>query len=181
MPHKRAKRTVRDQQRKERGTDLAPPGASSTALSNERVPKSVSRVLDAARIRAEYRKKKRAHEEDGGADTPKLPRNVIKPGESLKHFNRRVEDHMRPLVQSAMRASTATVRKERRSAAPQWTGLHEDQKLARRRMRDDYDKYSSGAPRATKGVRDEFERSTASSQRYRNCTASVKEAPARGF
>jgi len=92
-------------------------------------------VLDAAKIRAEYRKKKRAHEEDGSADTPKTTKKrrrvaansdvgdnktttiEIKPGESLKHFNRRVEDHMRPLVQSAMRASTATVRKERRSAA----------------------------------------------------------------
>jgi len=139
MPHKRAKRAVREQQRKERGTDLAPPGASCTT---EGIPKSVSRVLDAARIRAEYRQKKRARqlEEDGGADGPttlakaKKRRRAaagsdvmggptttttieIKPGESLKHFNRRVEDHMRPLVRSAMLTSAATERKERRSAA----------------------------------------------------------------
>ena len=129
MPHKRAKNTVREQQRKERsaptfkplfpsyflrGTDLAPPGAGSTALSTEGIPKSVSRVLDAARIRAEYRQKKRArlHEEDGGADAPTTPAKAkkrrraaidsdvgdkaasstmtieIRPGESLKHFNR---------------------------------------------------------------------------------------------
>ena len=128
MPHKRAKNTVREQQRKERsaltfkphspsyflrGTDLAPPGAGSTALSTEGIPKSVSRVLDAAKIRAEYRQKKRArlHEVDGGVDAPttlakaKNRRRAaadsgvgdkaattatieIRPGESLKHFNR---------------------------------------------------------------------------------------------
>ncbi|KAI9456282.1 hypothetical protein BJY52DRAFT_1277242 [Lactarius psammicola] len=132
MPHKRAKRSAREQQRKE-----------STALSTESIPKSISRVLDAARIRAEYRQKKRARrlEEDArdggdvvGADAPTLAKAKkrrrsaadsgvdkstieIQPGESLKHFNRRVEDHMRPLVQSAMRASAATERKEKRAAA----------------------------------------------------------------
>jgi len=117
-------------------------------------------VLDAARIRAEYRQKKRARRleedtRDGDADAPTLAKAKkrrraaadsdagkstieIQPGESLKHFNRcallessktflthlfsfvffrRVEDHMRPLVQSAMRASAATERKERRAAA----------------------------------------------------------------
>lgn len=104
-------------------------------------------MLDAARIRAEYRQKKRARllgveddARDGHADAPKAKRRrhgaaaladsdagkstkareaatviEIQPGESLKHFNRRVEDHMRPLVQSAMRASAATERNERRA------------------------------------------------------------------
>src|SRR6266404_4682152 len=64
-----------------RGTDLAPPGAGDgTKLSTEGIPKSVSRVLDAARIRAEYRAKKRARvleEGDtrhGDADDPTLPK-----------------------------------------------------------------------------------------------------------
>ena len=122
-------------------------------------------MLDAARIRAEYRQKKRARlqEEDGGVDASTAPAKAkkrrratagsgvgdkattttttieIRPGESLKHFNRcafacslpmreeilphtlfffrRVEDHMRPLVRSAMLASAATERKERRSTA----------------------------------------------------------------
>ena len=128
MPHKRAKRTVREQQRKERsaltlkhfsssyfprGTDLAPPRANSTT---EGIPKSVSRVLDAARIRAEYRQKKRARllEEDGGADAPTTLAKAkkrcratgdsdqatttttikIKPGESLKHFNQCASLHL---------------------------------------------------------------------------------------
>lgn len=120
MPHKRAKRSAREQQRKERseltfkllspsyfprGTDLAPPGGgSSTVLSTEGIPKSVSRVLDAVRIRAEYRQKKRTRliEEDGDADASKKRHRAaansdvgnkattieIQPGESLRHFNR---------------------------------------------------------------------------------------------
>ncbi|KAH9029535.1 hypothetical protein EDB84DRAFT_1496102 [Lactarius hengduanensis] len=141
MPHKRAKRSAREQQRKERGADLAPPGAgSSTTLSTEGIPKSISRVLDAAKIRTEYRQKKRArqleegtHDGDDGDSAPTLAKGKkrrrvaadsgagksstieIQPGESLKHFNRRVEDHMRPLVRSAMLASAATERKERKA------------------------------------------------------------------
>ena len=73
-------------------------------MSTEGIPKSVSRVLDAAKICAEYRQKKRTRliEEDGGANAPKKRRRAaadpdvgdkattieIKPGESLRHFNR---------------------------------------------------------------------------------------------
>ncbi|KAI9456280.1 hypothetical protein BJY52DRAFT_1417216 [Lactarius psammicola] len=132
VPHKRASNNEK------KGTDLAPPGASSIALSTEGIPKSISRVLDAARIRVEYGQKKRArgleedaHDDDAtGGDALTLAKAKkrrhaaadsdankstieIQPGESLKHFNRRVEDYMRPLVQSEMRASAATERKER--------------------------------------------------------------------
>jgi len=42
-----------------RGTDLAPSGGiHGTSISTERIPKSAARVLDAARIRAEYRQKR---------------------------------------------------------------------------------------------------------------------------
>ncbi|KAH9967979.1 hypothetical protein BC827DRAFT_1263734 [Russula dissimulans] len=150
MPHKRAKQSVREQQKKERGADLAPPGGND-GISTERIPKSVARVLDAARIRAEYREKRtrlRVEEEananddvstlkppptkkrrtDATAGTETLAAKgkgkghsncaiEIQPGESLKHFNRRVEDYMRPLVRSAMRASAATERKERNAAS----------------------------------------------------------------
>ena len=162
------------------------------SISTERIPKSAARVLGAARIRAEYRQKRRARMqmEGGAADdnananddhghtggAPKPPPHKkrrkdagaragaekctvlktkgkeehhrlvdsqaieIQPGESLKHFNRyvdvrsfsplsnvkwplacfffrRVEDHMRPLVHSAIRASAATERKERKTTA----------------------------------------------------------------
>ncbi|KAI0003355.1 hypothetical protein BJV74DRAFT_944028 [Russula compacta] len=173
MPHKRAKRSVREHQRKERGADLAPPGRNNpTGISTERVPKSAARVLDAERIRTEYRRKRaqlRTEETDAiddtsaskppprkkrrttiattatatdtgvvlveeekgkgkskvlslankgkGKDRPIGPVEIeIQPGESLKHFNRRVEDCMRPLVRSAMLASAATERKERKKA-----------------------------------------------------------------
>jgi hypothetical protein len=58
-----------------RGTDLAPPGVINTShngmgISTELIPKSATRVLDAARIRAEYRQKKRARMQmEGAADT----------------------------------------------------------------------------------------------------------------
>jgi len=137
------------------------------SITTERIPKSAARVLDAARIRAEYKQKKRArmqmeglaadtnddHVHTGGAPKPPPHKKrrteagagagaekcrvlsttkgkehhhlvdtqaqaiEIQPGESLKHFNRRVEDHMRPLVQSAMLASATTERKERKRKA----------------------------------------------------------------
>ncbi|KAI0068634.1 hypothetical protein BV25DRAFT_1923837 [Artomyces pyxidatus] len=119
MPHKRSKRSVRDQQRNERGTDLAPTGGTSA----EGIPKSVSRVLDAAKVRQDFRQKKRklADAEDDGQSSKRRRRDaegakeiLIKPGESLKHFNRRVEDDMRPLVRSAMQTSSAVGRKARK-------------------------------------------------------------------
>ncbi|KAH9999063.1 hypothetical protein BJV77DRAFT_978733 [Russula vinacea] len=140
MPHKRAKQSVREQKRKERGADLAPPGntGNGAGISTERIPKSAARVLDAAKIRAEYRQKQTSHgrgwcghrEEGRGTREGEGEKNFpvdtieIQPGESLSIsigmrilFSQitRVEDHMRPLVQSAIRASAATERKERKT------------------------------------------------------------------
>ncbi|KAH9977299.1 hypothetical protein BGW80DRAFT_1288485 [Lactifluus volemus] len=144
MPHKRANRSVREQQRKERGADLAPLGhqGRNRGLADESIPKSVLRVLDAAKIRAEYRQKRKLPEakandddDDDGPTSKKRRRTTrrlrrglkgkgsrgetmaikIQPGESLRAFNRRVEDHMRPLVRSAIRASAATERAERKA------------------------------------------------------------------
>ncbi|KAI0303497.1 hypothetical protein B0F90DRAFT_1626588 [Multifurca ochricompacta] len=149
MPHKRAKRSVREQQRKERGTDFAPSGGGNNSLSTEGIPKSISRVLDAAKIRAEYRHKRaRLEEVVNKGDSPPLTKKrrtsaalgavakkgkhnmiEIQPGESLKHFNRRVEDHMRPLVQSAMRNSATTERRERKVIATA-TVVNEPQRAA---------------------------------------------------
>lgn len=82
-----------------RGSDLAP---ATAVLSKEPIPKSVARVLNAAKVQEEWREKKRKSEEDpsgqpkdrkkrrktsedAGEDTMK-----IHPGESLGHFNRYV-------------------------------------------------------------------------------------------
>ncbi|KAH8983729.1 hypothetical protein EDB86DRAFT_3085197 [Lactarius hatsudake] len=104
MPHKRAKRSAREQQRKERGADLPPPGAG-----NEKAHDGGDG--DAPTLAKGKKRRLAAADSDAGKSTIE-----IQPGESLKHFNRRVEDHMRPLVQSAMRASAATERKERKAA-----------------------------------------------------------------
>ncbi|KAL1718604.1 hypothetical protein EV715DRAFT_200562 [Schizophyllum commune] len=114
MPHKRAKRSVREKSKKEQGHDLIP---AKYSLSEEAIPKSAARVLNAAKVQAEYRAKKRSSEDDGSQGKAKR-RKVdsstsgmsIKPGESLTHFNKRVEDSMRGLVRSAVQTSNAVAR-----------------------------------------------------------------------
>lgn len=96
-----------------RGSDQAPSAiqTSKQAISSEAIPKSVSRVLNAAHVRQEWKEKKRklASGEDTGEDTGKSKKRridtggdvsldpkgqgksqaaVIQPGESLAHFNR---------------------------------------------------------------------------------------------
>ncbi|KAI0690881.1 hypothetical protein C8T65DRAFT_671132 [Cerioporus squamosus] len=127
MPHKRAKRSVREQTRKESGSDIAP--GLKKAIENEDIPKSVARVLNAARVRQEWAEKKRKGLEDEGAGpSRKRPRRGettdeggakqsqlrIMPGESMAHFNRRVEDSMRHTVKEAMQSSSARMRQVRK-------------------------------------------------------------------
>ncbi|KAI0948008.1 hypothetical protein AcW1_009625 [Taiwanofungus camphoratus] len=133
MPHKRAKRSVREQQRSQSGLNL-PPSAKHD-FSNEDIPKSVARVLNAAKIQEEFKAKKRRlkgddHDEDQarpvrkkrkkqGTDDESHLNNVgaglkILPGESVAHFNRRVEDSMRSVVRTAMKTSSALARKARK-------------------------------------------------------------------
>lgn len=129
MPHKRAKRSIREQLRNKkceifscivwflilsflRGSDLAP---AKQSLSNEAIPKSLARVLNASQIREDFKKRKlttndalgtnraekrRKVDESGlGKSQPKQKANkeeanvaglTIKPGESIGHFNRYV-------------------------------------------------------------------------------------------
>ncbi|KAH9480099.1 hypothetical protein JR316_0006696 [Psilocybe cubensis] len=115
MPHKKAKRTVREKLRAERGEDLAP---GKESLRDEDIPKSALRVFNAQAIRDEYKSKKRKAEdsEERGGKKQKLSTGKqktslrIQPGESMQHFNRRVEDDLRPLVKSAMQTSLAVSR-----------------------------------------------------------------------
>jgi hypothetical protein len=73
------------------------------SLSNESIPKSVSRVLNAVQIREEFHKRRKASQgdEDAGSKRKKKRRRVdggedgknskslrILPGESLGHFNK---------------------------------------------------------------------------------------------
>ncbi|KAF8073374.1 hypothetical protein FPV67DRAFT_1409842 [Lyophyllum atratum] len=111
-----------------RGDDLAP---SKDSLSNEHIPKGLARALNAEKVRAEWKIKKRKLEEGGEhtegnkrrkvdedgksskgkrRETQVTSKLMIKPGESIQHFNRRVEDDMRPLVKSAVQSSNAVAR-----------------------------------------------------------------------
>lgn len=97
MPHKRAKRSRREQEKqaqydwltlsyayadyKARTADSAP--TASTSLDAEDVPKSAARILNAASIQQKYRDdKKRAREEDEPAGKPTKRAKVT--GTSLK-------------------------------------------------------------------------------------------------
>ncbi|CAA7266084.1 unnamed protein product [Cyclocybe aegerita] len=117
MPHKRAKSSVRRHIRNEKGTDLAPVKSS---LQNEPIPKSAARILNAHSIREEWKQRKRKNEEEqsgrdgkrrktGPAD--KKATLTIQPGESIQHFNKRVEDDLRPLIKTAVETSRATHRR----------------------------------------------------------------------
>ncbi|KAF7365771.1 hypothetical protein MVEN_00451100 [Mycena venus] len=128
MPHKKAKRSVREQERSKKGTDLAPTRGGGDALSSEPLPKSFQRAINAAQVRADYHAKRKMREEDGeGEDGPKKAKRrkvegagvetKIRPGETLAHFNKRIETDMRPLVRSAVQSSLATVRAVRKNGA----------------------------------------------------------------
>ncbi|KAI0794634.1 hypothetical protein C8Q74DRAFT_587445 [Fomes fomentarius] len=146
MPHKRAKRSVRERKRSESGNDLAPPtagaAAAKRALESEDVPKSVARVLSAAKTRREFaeRRKRKAQgvdvdlDTDGGGEAGRHRKRrkgadggmrtgdgdggsgelKIMPGESMAHFNRRVEDSMRHSVRVAVQASATRMRQVRK-------------------------------------------------------------------
>jgi hypothetical protein len=71
------------------------PGEGS--LRNEHIPKSAARVLNAQRIRDEYRKRRKLDDTDGAGKAVKRQKIekqskktslVIHPGKSLQHFNR---------------------------------------------------------------------------------------------
>ncbi|KAJ7491432.1 hypothetical protein B0H11DRAFT_2399940 [Mycena galericulata] len=147
MPHKRAKRSIREEQRSQKGADLAPRsgGGGGDPLSNEPLPKSFLRALNAEQVRADFRAKRKRQRDDGdsnreyeGGGKEKRRKlggegegkngngkaegkngnreTKIRPGETLAHFNKRIESDMRPLVRSAVQASLATTRAERKKA-----------------------------------------------------------------
>ena len=135
MPHKKAKRSTRLQTAKEKGTDNAPSGAD--AIQNEVIPKAFARVLNAEKIRDDFhikQKKRKLDGEEGAGDRPGKKKKTttakkggektadakkelkILPGESLAHFNKRVESDLRPLMRDAAKSSFATTRKADKDA-----------------------------------------------------------------
>ncbi|KAH9836281.1 uncharacterized protein C8Q71DRAFT_761590 [Rhodofomes roseus] len=130
MPHKRAKRTVREKQQTQSGLNL-PPGARH-AIDHEEIPKGAARILNATKVQEEYKQRKRKLQESGGDAEPSKKKRKsegrhggetgsegkgklrIQAGESMAHFNRRVEDSMRGGVRVAMKNSSALARKVRK-------------------------------------------------------------------
>ncbi|CAE6422549.1 unnamed protein product [Rhizoctonia solani] len=92
-----------------RQSDLAP-----TPLSSEPIPKGMARVLGAERVQREYREQLKKKQED--RESKGSGRGIeLLPGESLREFNRRVEDVHRPLVRGALkRGKGDEKRKEKR-------------------------------------------------------------------
>ncbi|KAJ7057273.1 hypothetical protein C8F01DRAFT_330011 [Mycena amicta] len=150
MPHKRAKRSVRVAQRSGSNIDIAPSKTHDhDALSSEPLPKSFSRVINAAAVRTEYRAKRKLQEDpttsvDGqkakrrktekSAGEEDVKGTRIRPGESLAHFNKRIEGDMRPVVRSAIQSSRATIRAQKKQTKPV-----DDGKAARKGKADDDD------------------------------------------
>ncbi|KAF8524055.1 hypothetical protein BU17DRAFT_85089 [Hysterangium stoloniferum] len=125
MPHKRAKLSARQAERAKRGSDLAP--TATVPLTQESIPKSIARVLQAEAVRKAHGEK-RARGEDaqdgvnGDHSAKRRKKDVeqhkksveIKHGESIPQFNRRVEEEMRAPVAEAMQMSRAVTKKARR-------------------------------------------------------------------
>lgn len=171
MPHKRAKRSVREQDKKSKGFNLPPKATEldysaasssapvddagkrdnkkrrradeaqassrkrqssshSTAYRDDDTPRNGSRILNALSVQSAYRAKKRGDVDPSARDESKqaskkrrvespqssqskqekkgaLP--TILPHETLGDFNRRLEAHLRPAVQGAMKDAAAAV------------------------------------------------------------------------
>lgn len=171
MPHKRAKRSEREKN----GTqmDQAPGGArSKNELSNEDIPKGAMRALNAAKVQEEYRKRKMQGDGPGSEGSAKKRRKTtgedfgkgekggkerkgnamkIQPGESLAHFNRRVEENMRPLLRDAMQASAAVTRRTKKEEE----ALKEAEKAAKAKSTSKSKKQPSNGEKAANTDEDE--------------------------
>ncbi|EJD48328.1 hypothetical protein AURDEDRAFT_162799 [Auricularia subglabra TFB-10046 SS5] len=132
MPHKRAKRSKREQERKEKATDEAP---KTLRVDEEGVPKSMARILNAASVQQKYREdKKKREREDGGSEQRPAKRAKteakvqlkIQPGESIGHFNRRVEDNLRSEVQAARNTARKAPPEPKKKPAKGATGSEDE-------------------------------------------------------
>ncbi|KAG8869058.1 hypothetical protein FRC20_002255 [Serendipita sp. 405] len=126
MPHKRAKHSKREEERRSRGADLVP-NAANMSLSNEPVPKSMARVLNAAALRESFHKKRKWEEPSNPPADAKTGENKRKrrkvedkkaedmkilPSESLIAFNQRIENSMRSEIRSAVQQGNAHSRRQ---------------------------------------------------------------------
>ncbi|KIM20990.1 hypothetical protein M408DRAFT_81193 [Serendipita vermifera MAFF 305830] len=190
MPHKKAKHSARQDERRSKGNDLAPHG-SHTALETEPIPKSFARVLNASSVRSEYKKRKRNGEgdsKDPGAGQRKrrkiadgeAPLHLL-PGESLGSFNRRVEDNMRPQMRLAVQTGQANARrqnaveKEERAARKEAKSTAETQKDTKGKTQEG--SATPLAPPSGKDARGKTEFDSVSSQKPKRLNDIVAAPP----
>ncbi|OCH93369.1 hypothetical protein OBBRIDRAFT_316245 [Obba rivulosa] len=134
MPHKRAKRSVREQRRSQTA-DINLASVSRSTIVNEPIPKGAARILNAAKVQKEWAEKKRKLDEDeqgpaqkkrkqGAAEGGESHNTALKiqSGESIAHFNRRVEDSMRSSVRVAIKSSSAIARRARKEEESKKSG-----------------------------------------------------------
>ncbi|KAJ9126775.1 hypothetical protein QFC24_001807 [Naganishia onofrii] len=143
MPHKRSKRSVRETEKAKKGQNLAPAQEPPSGYVDD-TPKGAARILNSLKVRQDFHEKKKAaatattdaankkaksKQKGGTKDT--LPK--ILPGEKLGDFNRRLEDHMRPVVTQAMKDANAKKADEARKLALEKKERREAQQEAKRK------------------------------------------------
>ncbi|KAK0556807.1 hypothetical protein OC844_005751 [Tilletia horrida] len=157
MPHKRAKRSVREADRFAKGHDL-PPTAVNAKDASFAMPKGAMRILMGAKVRADYQERRnkakndvRASNRIGGSqgqdikgkgkakdgDSANSTSGVVKktqhelkllPGETLGNFNRRVEKTMASDINASLRAAAST--SDKRNKKRKREQLEEEERLA---------------------------------------------------
>lgn len=135
-----------------RGHNLTPSETSLGSSYVDDTPKGAARILNSLKVRQEYHEKKKIQATSGETnkkgkrkqDATKNGLPKIIPGESLGDFNRRLEDHMRPVVTQAMKDANAKKAEEERKLAMEKKARREAQKEAKRRK-------DAGLPQAEKG------------------------------
>lgn len=102
MPHKRAKRSVRDKNTKESGFNNAPSGYR---IDNEELPKGAMRILMGGKIQEQHRERKRQRTD--ASDNKEDKDLKIRPEERLKDFNRRIDNKMRKDINTSIKSNTS--------------------------------------------------------------------------
>ncbi|MBW0525987.1 hypothetical protein O181_065702 [Austropuccinia psidii MF-1] len=140
MPHKRAKASIRKANSLKKGTDLPPncpvrrPKKKQYGQLKDsagQIPQNMFRILNAEKIRADFRLKKQQRNEDGKASVSEDKKRRVSsgeriqvqsngkakmnskaqqelkilPSEDLRSFNQRVEMTLRPKVSAAMKSA----------------------------------------------------------------------------
>ncbi|WWD08766.1 hypothetical protein V865_006879 [Kwoniella europaea PYCC6329] len=128
MPHKRAKRSVREAETAKKGTNLTPSSKSLNSAYDD-TPKSASRIISGWKFQSEFRKSGKTNSEDTGeyskpsnsnsnssttngkgkgkaVDKSEIPK--ILPNETLGEYNRRIENLLRSGVSKAIKDAAST-------------------------------------------------------------------------